>query len=275
MQLKDFFSFADLVRVMLIGSALLLLIGGVYSIFLHSMYATQVDQVSKDLTYIKGLMETKSQAAYSAAEGQQARDYKAVADRAEELAGQVTAPSVSPNAYTYLNYWIASAAFTKLTLNPKILGLPDQTVQAFAALDSEEVLGRQGWWGRQEFRGYDMDSGQFKVFLEKKPELETNFWTFYLFVFAISVFTVFVCVKEEYELPLIPEMIYGLFLPVLFFIVYSLASIASLIGIVNLLDPSQVDMFVLMLSFVIMCILSAVGALVAALLKSRKKKDRE
>lgn len=273
MQLKDFFNINDLLRVMLIGSSLLLIVGGVYGVFLHAMYSSQVNQVQKDLVYIADLMEVRSSEAYHDQQGAQARELKDISMKARELAKKIKAPSVTPSAYTYLNYWIASAAFTKLALTPKILGLPDETVEAFNRMDTEMLLGKQGWWNREEFRGFDVTSGEYRVFLEKKPMLETHFWSFYIFVFLVSFVTVLFSVKEEYELSLVPEIIYGVFLPMLFFIVYSLTSIISLTGVIKFLDPSQVDMFVLMISFVIVSVLSAVGALFAGFIHSRKKKN--
>ncbi len=271
MRLSDFFAYKDLVRVVLVGSALLFFAGGIYGVFLHAMYAAQVGQVGNDLTYISNLMKARSTSAYAQQSGTDAREFKEVSAKAAELAKQIKAPSVTPNAYTYLNYWIASAAFTKLATNPKILGLPDETISAFRELDSSHVLGKQGWWGRQEFYGFDPSTGQYRIFLQSKPRLETQFWSFYIFVFLISFVTVFFAVKEEYELPVVPEIIYGIFLPVPFFVIYSLAALVSLTGVIRFLDPSQVDVFVLMLSFVIMSVISAVGAMAAAMLRSRKK----
>lgn len=271
MRLSDFFNFNDLVRVVLIGSALLFFLGGTYGVFLHAMFATQVDGIRNDLTYISDLMEARSSTAYSQQLGAEARAFKELSQRAEELSKDIKAPPVTPHAYTYFNYWIASAAFTELTLNPKILGLPDETVAAFQVLDTEEVLGGTGWWNRDEFYGFDANSGQYRVFLQSKPKLQTHFWSFYIFVFLISVITIFLAVKEEYELPVVPEIIYGVFLPAPFFVIYSIAAIISLTGIIRFLDPTQVHIFVLMLSFVIMCVISAVGAMIAALLRSRKK----
>jgi len=275
MQLKDFFNINDFIRVVLVGSALLLLIGAAYGIFLHSMYASQVNGVKNDLTFISDLMKAKSSASYSNGSGDDARQFKDVSDRAAALALEIRSPAVTPNSYTYLNYWIASAAFTKLTLNPLILGLPPETVGAFNSLDGETVLGKAGWWGRGEFYGFDVNTGQYRMFLAAKPELETHYWSFYLFVFLISVVTIFLCVKEPYELPAIPEIVYGLFLPALFSLVYSLAAIISLTGLIRFLDPSQVDLFVLMLSFVITSVISAFGGLVASLVRVRKKRGRE
>ncbi len=272
MQLNDFFNFKDLVRVMLIGSALLLLIGGLYGVFLHAMYSSQVDQVQHDLSYISDLMETRSTEAYNKQAGTEARQFKDVSDQAEELAKDIRAPSVTPSAYTYFNYWIASAAFTELTLNPKVLGLPDETVDVFNRLDNEVVLGKTGWWNREEFRGFDVKTSDYRIFLGSKPKLETHYWSFYIFVFLIAFLTVLITVKESYEFPLVPEIIYGIFLPTLFFAVYSVTAIISLTGIITFLDPSQVDMLVILLSYVLMSIISAVGALVAGVLKSRKKK---
>ena len=273
MQLKDFFNFNDLVRVLLVGSALLLLIGGAYGVFLHAMYSSQVSSVQNDLIFISDLMATKATSAYSSGDTQEALQFRDLSERADALSKAVRGPPVTPSAYTYLNYWIASAAFTELTLNPKILGLPDETVEAFSLMETEEVLGSTGWWGRQEFRGFDMNKGDYRVFLEKKPVLQTHFWSFYLFVFLVAFFTTFVGVKEEYELPVIPQIIYGMLMPSLFFGVYSLTSMISLIGIIKFLDPSQVDIFVLMLSFVIMSVISAVGAMLATFLKPRKKEE--
>ena len=237
------------------------------------MYASQVSGVGNDLTYISNMMKARSSTAYAQESGADARSFKELSAKAADLAKEIQAPSVTPNAYTYLNYWIASAAFTKLTLNPKILGLPDETVAAFQELDNSQVLGKQGWWGRKEFYGFDPSTGQYRTFLQSKPRLETNFWSFYVFVFLVSVVTIFFAVKEDYELPIVPEIIYGIFLPVPFFVIYSLASLISLTGLIKFLDPSQVDVFVLMLSFVIMSVISAAGAMVAALLRSRKKRE--
>jgi len=271
MRLSDFFTFKDLARVVLVGSALLFFIGGMYGVFLHAMYTSQVSGVGNDLTYISDMMKAKSSSAYTQHSGTDARTFKEVSTEAADLAKEIKAPSVTPNAYTYFNYWIASAAFTELTLNPKILGLPDETIAAFQELDNGQVLGKKGWWNRQEFYGFDPSSGQYRIFLQSKPKLETQFWSFYIFVFIVSLATIFFTVKEEYEIPIVPEIIYGIFLPSLFFVVYSLASLVSLTGIIRLLDPSQVDVFVLMLSFVIMSVISAAGAMAAALLRSRKK----
>ncbi|MFC2174267.1 hypothetical protein ACFLQ2_00150 [archaeon] len=273
MQLKDFFSFNDLVRVLLIGSSLLLIFGFGYGVFLHAMYASQVEGVQNDLLFVSDLMEVKASTAYSDGRATEAMAFRDASNRADELSKLIKAPPVSPSAYTYLNYWIASAAFTELTLNPKIIGLPDETVEAFGALDTEEVLGTAGWWGRNEFRGFDVNMNDYRVFLGEKPVLQTHFWSFYIFVFLVSFATTLLAVKEKYEIGFIPEIVYGAFMPSLFFGVYALTSMVSLTGIIKFLDPSQVDMFVLMLSFVIMGVISAVGAMFAAIIRSRKKKE--
>ncbi|MCK4327382.1 MAG: hypothetical protein KAW41_02795 [Candidatus Diapherotrites archaeon] len=273
MRLKDFFNFADLVRVLLIGSSLLLIVGMAYGVFLHAMYASQVEGVQNDLTFISKMMKTKAGTAYSDGKTVEALEYKAASARAEELSKMIKSPPVTPSAYTYFNYWIASAAFTKLTLNPKIIGLPDDTVVAFAALESESILGEAGWWGREEFRGYDVNKGTYRIFLEKEPILQTHFWSLYIFVFLIAFMTTLITVKEEYEVPVVPEIVYGAFMPTLFFAVYSVTSLVSLTGIIKFLDPSQIDVFVLMLSFVIMGVISAVGAMLAAIVRPRKKRE--
>ena len=275
MRLKDFFNMRDMIRVALIGSALLLLVGTGYGIFLHAMYTSEVNQVRNDLSYISDLMKTKSSTAYSGGSGDEARAFKDISARATEFSKQIKGPPVTPSSYTYFNHWIASASFTTLTLNPKILGLPDETVAAFQEMDSDILLGKAGWWGREEFYGFDVQIGDYRTFLGEKPTLQTHFWSFYIFVFLISFFTIYISTKEEYELPAIPEIIYGLFMPGLFWLIYSLTAIISLSGIIRFLDASQVDLFVLMLSFLIMSVISAVGGLCASFLRSRKKGRKE
>ncbi|MCD6522533.1 MAG: hypothetical protein J7K68_02190 [Candidatus Diapherotrites archaeon] len=275
MQLSDFFSFKDLVRTALIGSALFFFIGSIYGVFLHAQYSSQVNQVKQDLLQISELMNAKATQAYTENQGELSRQYKTVADRAKQLANDIEAPPVTPYSYTYLNYWIASAAFTKLRLDPSILGLPNKTVAVFKALDNEEVLGAKGWWNRDEFRGFSLQKGEYVQFLEKPPELHSYFWTFYVFVLLIAIGTIFISVKEHYEIPVLPELIYGAFMPVLFFVVFTIASMLSLFRIIKFLDPSQVNMMVSLLAFVIMSVLSAFGALIAAILRMKTKKARE
>jgi hypothetical protein len=273
MRLEDFFNFKDLVRTCLVGSALFFFVGAFYGVFLHSQYAAQVTDVKNDLDAVGSLLEARANQAYENQTGVAARDFKDVSDRAKTLAKNVTAPTVSPNAYTYFNYWVASAAFTKLHLSPAILGLSPGTIDVLANLTNENVLGGLGWWNRAEFKGFNLASGQYEQFLEKPPELETNFWTFYIFVFVIAVMTTFFAVKEKYEIPIIPDIIYGAFMPVLFFVFFTLSGVLSLAGVVKFLDPSQVDLLVYLLSFVIMSVLSAFGALVAAMARQRLRKE--
>jgi hypothetical protein len=272
MRLKDFFSFKDLVRTALLGSALFFFIGAAYGVFLHAQYSTQVSDIKGDLLNIADVMEAKSTQAYGANDGQLARDYKDASQRAKELASMVQAPPVSPNAYTYFNYWIASAAFTELYLSPEVLGLPPSTIDVMGNLTKAEVLGEAGWWNRSEFRAFDKGSGEWRDYLEKQPVLQSNFWTFYIFVFLVSVLTVFFATKEEYELPVLPEVLYGIAMPALFFVLYSVSSVLSLSGVVRFLDPSQVDVMVSLIAFVIMVVISAFGALVAAMLRMRFKR---
>ncbi|MBN3037420.1 MAG: hypothetical protein JW834_03160 [Candidatus Diapherotrites archaeon] len=272
MQLKDFFNFKDLVRTALLGSALFFFVGSMYAVFLHAQFSGEVDQTKQDLLLLKDVLDSRATKYYSQHKGVEAREFKSAAAEADVLAAKIQAPSITPSAYTYMNYWISSAAFTRLHLSPKQLGLPDETVDAMETLTNGFVLGQKGWWNRQEFRGFDVTVGDMRQYLGSPPELQSYFWTFYIFVFVISVFTVFVGVKEQYELPLLPEIIYGAFMPLLFFSIFSLTGLASLTGVVQFLDPSQVSLMVSLIVFVIMSVLSAFGALVAALVRIRFKK---
>lgn len=273
MQLKDFFTFKDLVRTAFLGSALFLLVGSMYSIFLHAQYAAQVDDVKQDLDALVELMESQSRSAFEQRDSEGAREFKRISQRAKELSKMIQAPPVTPNSYTYFNYWISSAAFTELHLSPRILGLPDKTIAAFAALSTEEVLGQEGWWNHPRFRGFSLVAQEYVQYLPGEPVLQTNFWTFYIFVFLISIVTIFFGSKEEYEFPLLPEIIYGAFMPTLFFLVFTLMSLVSLTGIIQFLDPSQIDLQVSMIAFVIMSVLSASGALLTAFVKGKLKRS--
>ncbi len=272
MRLKDFFSFKDLVRTALLGSALFFIIGAAYGVFLHAQYSSQVSGLKGDLLQIQELLEAQSKKAYQDDNGELARDYKSTSEEAGLLAKGIQAPPVSPNAYTYLNYWISSAAFTELYLSPDVLGLPPETIEVIGTLSNGEVLGEKGWWNRSEFRGFNADTGEWVSYLGAQPKLESNYWTFYIFVFLISIFTIFFATKEDYELPVVPEVLYGVTMPVMFSVVFALTSMLSLIGIVRFLDPSQVDITVSLVAFVIMVVLSAFGALIAALFRMRFKK---
>ncbi|MCD4739673.1 hypothetical protein K8R43_00620, partial [archaeon] len=233
MELEDFFSFKDFFRTMLLASALIFFIGTVYGIFLHAMYASQIIGVKQDLYEIHHIMMNRSEDALKSggSEGVNARAYRDIAIRAEIMAKKINAPPVTPTSYTYFNYWLSSAAFTTLDLDDEILGLDEKTINTFQQLDKEMLFGEPGWWNRTDkLKTYSSDQGKVVQFLREKPRLRTYWGTFYFFIFFIGLFTAFLTVKEEYEIPTLPEIIYGLFMPLPFFIIY------ALIGILAYLD---------------------------------------
>jgi hypothetical protein len=274
MEIEDFFSFQDFFRTIFIASSLFLIVGTFYGVFLHALYSSQVSNVKNDLIDIEKALDLQARSATLQDLGsQEARQYRDVSRQAGKLAKQVNPPEITPTSYTYFNYWISSAAFTAPRLTDEAMGLSEETREAFTELDDGMVFGESGWWNRTHFRVHSERAGRTMQLLKGKPRMETHFWTFYFFVLAIAMATAYIGIKESYELPALPEALYGIFMPVPFFVILSFTSLLSVIGI----DFVKTDMnfMALILSFVIMSMISAIGSLAAVSIRSKIKAWRE
>ncbi|MCD6414793.1 MAG: hypothetical protein J7L23_04180 [Candidatus Diapherotrites archaeon] len=274
MELEDFFNFKDFFRTMLLASSLFFIMGTSYGVFLHAMYSSQITGVAQDLKDLSDGMKDMADTAYESSEKTSAREWKAISTRAATLASQISPPAVTPNAYTYFNYWVASAAFVKLSLSEDVLGLDAKTQEALKVLDTGEILGGKGWWGRTQFNIPVERLGKRVQLLAKRPELQTYAWTFYIFVFIIGFITAFLGVKEKYDIPVLPEVIYGVFMPLPFFVIFAFTGLLAYLG-VGFLDPSQVNILAMMISFVIMSSICTISAIIAVSIKTRMQPQEE
>ena len=268
MELEDFFNFKDFFRTMLMASALFFIIGTTYGIMLHAMFASQVINVKQDLIDIHDTMENRAEQAYAMENKSMAREWKDIAQKAEKLSKEVNPPPVTPNSYTYFNYWVASAAFTTLKTDNEILGMDEKTREAFDSLDNEMILGSKGWWDRKQFNIYSTRTNSITQLLGAKPELRTYFWTFYIFVLLIGFSTAYLTIKEEYEIQTLPEVLYGMFMPLPFFIIFAFISMLAHLGL-GFLHPSQVNLMAVLVSFVTMSILCVIASLSAVFIRTK------
>lgn len=276
MELEEFFSFKDFFRTMFLASALIFIIGTAYGVMLHAMYTSQIMGVKQDLKDISYEMGNRTTQAYEYNKTH-AKSYRRVKIDAEKYSDLITPPSVTPYSYIYFNYWVASAAFTNLKTDPPLLGLNEDTIKTLDQLNQSEVFGIQGWWDHPQFR--DIPSTKYggakADMLLYPPKLETHFWSFYIFILMISFVTAFVAIKEEYDIPALPEAIYGALMPLPFFVIYSFTSLLSYFEIVTLLDKDQVSIIAVLASFIIMSILSIFSSLAAVGLKKIIKQQME
>ncbi len=267
---NNFFSKNDFIRVMLLASSLFFFVGTIQSVFLHSQYSGQVNNVKDELSSISGLMDTKAEQSYSAGE-EGSLDYKKVSEKAKSYSKEIEGPEVTPFAYVFFNHWVSSAAFTRMSLSPSDLGVPNATRAVFEKLKNEEVLGGEGWTNRQEFRGFSKKEGEYVVFLKKLPEAQTYFWTFYIFCFLIAIVSIYVGTKEKYSFSVVPELIYGAlcFLP--FWVIFSFAGAIAETGLLGFLDPTNVDLFIYIVAMNIMGGIGVFSGLIAGLLRMKFK----
>ncbi len=249
----------DLIKVMMIGSGVFLVFSVFYAVFLHAQYSGQINGIRLDLLAIKDWYDAKAEKAH----GLEAMKYKSLANKAEELAKDIQAPSLNPYAYTYLNYWVSSAAFTQLILTYEELGLDNKTVSAL------EYMENNGWFGNSSFYIFDLAKGDFVQKLAEKPELEAYFWTYYLAVVLVSTLAVFLGLNEKYENIVVPSIISGTLSLVPFWLVFILGAIISLS--LGVLRPENVDFFAYIVSLIITLILSAFGGMIAGLIMKRRE----
>lgn len=270
---NNFFNKHDFLRVMLLASSLFFFIGTVQSVFLHSQYSGQVNNVKDELNSITDLMDSKAEQSYSDGE-MGSLEYKKVAEKSKSYSKEIEGPEVTPYAYVFFNHWVSSAAFTDMSLSASDLGVPNATIGVFEKLKTEQVLGEEGWLDRQEFRGFSKEKNEYTVFLEDLPEAQSYFWTFYLFCFLIALVSVYFGTKEQYSFSVIPELIYGAlcFLP--FWLMFSLVGAIAETGLLGFLDPTNVDLFVYAVAVVIMGGIGVFSGLIAGLL-GMKFKEKE
>lgn len=280
MELEDFFNFKDFFRTMLLASAFFFMFGTAYGIFLHATYSSQILGVKQDLMEISIIMDNRSDSAYKEAQSggidaSAIREMKLASVRADTLSKDINAPPVTPHSYTYFNYWVASAAFIDLNPKRELLGLNEKTIAALDTLEKDTggIFGSETWWNIPQFRMYSQRHGRVVQFLPGEPKIQTYFWTFYIFTFIIGFVTAFLCVKEDYEIPTLPEAIYGLFMPLPFFIIFSMTGMFSYFGM-GFLDKSQVNLLAILVSFVMMCIICIFASILAVAIKKKVREQR-
>jgi len=269
MRVKDVFNTSDLARTLFLGTAIFLLFGTMFSLFLHAQYSTQINTVKNDLVNIKEWMHAKSDKMYKHGDFEQAREYKEVAIQAGEMSKKIRSPPVSPSSMTYFHYWIASAAFTKVNLTPEQMGLPQNTVDALNTLSTQPVLDQDSWLNHPEFKGISIQSGRVEQFLPKLPNLEPQFYTFYIFVFITAFVSLYLGIKNKYSFDILPQLIYGVLMPTIFFALLTLSGILTKIGIIKFYDASQVNIMTYLLVFIIMAVICAFAGMIVSQIKQK------
>jgi len=255
------FDTKDALRVSLLASSIFLIISVIYAVYLHAQMSNEVTKVRMDLVEISRWYEEKAGAAKTNTD---VRKYREIAKQAKVYANNLTGPRINPYAYTYLNYWIVAAGFVELDLSWEELGLPNNTIYILNELEE------RGWFGNSSFMTFDLTVGDYVQRLASKPKLHANAWTFYVIAFAVVAFSIFVGKKEEdYEVDIVPEVIYGAIALIPFWIVFIASALIALSGIFPFLRPNQVVIDSYLIVIVITIVLSAFSGMIVGWIKSR------
>ncbi len=250
----------DILRTMLIGSSVFILVSTFYAVFLHAQYTGQINGIRLDLISISNWYNSKAQKAT----GTDAIKFKQIANTADDLSKQITGPSLNPYAYTYLNYWVSSAAFTNLLLTYKELGLNNKTISALNKIDS------MNWFDNSSFYIFDLSLGSFTQKLASRPRLEAYFWTYYIGVILTAILAVWLGMKKKYDNPITPGIVAGALSLIPFWVVFLVGSLIAMVF--GSLRPENVDFGAYLVSLIITIALSSFSGMIVGIIKRREEK---
>ncbi len=264
MYIPKVFNGKDAVRIALLASSLFLISSVLYAIYIHAQFSNEITKTRTDLADISKWYTEKAGATKDIT---LSREYKNLAAVADTYANNITGPMINPYAYTYLNYWIVSSGFVDLDLNWEELGLSNSTSDILYELEA------RGWFGNANFTVFDPIVGDYVQKLAEKPNIHADPIVFYTIVFLVVLLSTYIGTKEDYEVDIAPEVIYGVLALIPFWIVYLSTVLITLSGLFKFLEPSQVVIDSYLTVIVITIVLSAFSGMIAGAIKMRKREE--